>query len=173
MRAVSDLKAKASYLLLAAAVLFLDQFTKGLVEANYAPYSSHPVIPGFLSFTHVRNSGVAFGLFANQGDGRMGVAVLSLLGLVALGVVAVYFFRTPVTDRVLLVALALIAGGAVGNLVDRIGSGAVTDFIDAYVGSYHWHTFNIADSAITIGIVLMALDIFRSSTPPPAELDEA
>ena len=68
---------------------------------------------------------------------------------------------------------ALVGVGAVGNLVDRIGSGAVTDFIDAYVGSYHWHTFNIADSAITIGIVLMALDIFRSSTPPPAELDEA
>ena len=161
---MSRFAGKASYLIVSVVVLLLDQITKGLVEANYAPYSSHPVIPGFLSFTHVRNSGVAFGLFAEQGDGRTGLIVLSLLGVVALGVVVVYFLQTPPTERLLLFALALIGGGAVGNLVDRISSGAVTDFIDVYVGTYHWHTFNIADSAITVGILLMAFDIFRPSS---------
>jgi signal peptidase II len=77
-------------------------------------------------------------------------------------VVGLYFWRTPDKDVPLLVALSLILGGAVGNIVDRMANGAVTDFIDVYFGTYHWHTFNVADSAISVGIVLMAVDIFWS-----------
>ena len=89
------------------------------------------------------------------------------VGLLALSVVLVYFWRTASEDRLLLVALSLVLGGAVGNLVDRVHSGAVTDFIDVYLGSYHWHTFNVADSAITVGIALMLPSTFRK-TPEAA-----
>lgn len=167
------LSGKGLYLLVALAVLFLDQLTKGLIEASYALHSTHSVIPGLLNLTYVRNSGVAFGLFASLGDGQIGTIVLSVLGVVALGVVALYFWRTSTSDRLLLVALGLILAGAIGNLVDRVSSGSVTDFIDVYVGTYHWHTFNVADSAITIGIVMMVLDLFRSSEAAAASRSEA
>jgi len=94
--------------------------------------------------------------------------ILTLLGLVALVVVGVYFWRTANEDRLMLTSLALILGGAVGNLLDRIASGSVTDFIDAYLGTYHWHTFNVADSAITIGIFLMAVEILLAGRKPVA-----
>lgn len=163
---------KGLYLFIALAVLLADQITKGLIESRYALYSSHEIIPGFLNFTHVRNSGVAFGLFASQGDSNGGILVLSLLGIAALGFVGIYLWRTPTDERLLLLSLGLILGGAVGNLVDRIGSGEVTDFIDVYFGTYHWHTFNVADSAITVGIVLMIVDIVwqhRRESPSGAE----
>jgi signal peptidase II len=154
------LRSKGLYLLLAVAVLVLDQWTKWLVESHLPHLASRVVVPGFLDLTHVRNTGVAFGLFAAHGDGVRTV-VLSSVGLLALGVVLVYFWRTAAGDRLLLAALSLVLGGAVGNLLDRVRSGGVTDFIDVYVGTYHWHTFNVADSAITIGLTLMAWDALR------------
>jgi signal peptidase II len=114
------------------------------------------VIGGFFNLVHVQNSGVAFGLFAEQGEARSWI--LAVLGLVALCAVAMYFWITPRGDLLLLTALALVAGGAVGNLIDRIAAGGVTDFLDVYVGSYHWPAFNVADSAITVGIGLMVFD---------------
>lgn len=119
------------------------------------------MIPGLFNLTHVRNTGVAFGLFASDGTGGGGGWLLTLLGLGALIAVGLYFWYTPSRDRVLLVALALVVGGAVGNLIDRVSSGAVTDFLDVYLGLHHWPSFNVADSAISIGIVLMAIDSFR------------
>ena len=150
---------KLRYLLVSLGVLVLDQWTKWLVEAHLPHHSAHELIPGFLNLTHVRNTGVAFGLFASEGGGNG--LLLTLLGLGALAAVGIYFWFTPTRDRMLLTALALVVGGAVGNLIDRVSSGAVTDFIDVYVGTHHWPSFNIADSAISIGIVLMAIDSFR------------
>ena len=149
---------KSSFLLLSLLVLVGDQWSKWLVEKNLPEHLPKEIIPGFLNFTHVSNTGVAFGLFAANGSGT-GTVLLTVLGLAALTIVGVYFWRTPSEDRVMLTSLSLILGGAVGNLMDRIAAGAVTDFIDAYIGTYHWHTFNVADSAITVGICLMALDI--------------
>lgn len=157
----ADWRQKAGFLLVALAVLAFDQWTKWLVEVHLPRLSSVRVVPGFLNFTHVRNPGVAFGLFASGGGGDVHTLALSLVGALALAVVLVYFWRTPARDRLLLVALALVLGGAIGNLTDRIASGAVTDFIDVYVGTYHWHTFNVADSAITSGLLLMAWDALR------------
>jgi signal peptidase II len=151
---------KSRLLLLALAVLALDQWSKWLVELHLPLFSSVGVIPGLLSLTHVTNTGVAFGLFAAHGDATQ-TWTLAAVGLLALTVVLAYFWRTPPQERLLLVALALVAGGAVGNLVDRVAAGAVTDFIDFYVGTWRWHTFNVADSAITIGLVLMAWDALR------------
>lgn len=159
--AAANWRQKAGFLLVALAVLAFDQWTKWLVEVHLPRLSSVRVVPGFLNFTHVRNPGVAFGLFASSGGGDVHTLALSLVGALALAVVLVYFWRTPARDQLLLVALALVLGGAIGNLTDRIASGAVTDFIDVYVGTYHWHTFNVADSAITSGLLLMAWDALR------------
>lgn len=155
---------KGVYLMLSVLVVLLDQLTKGLIEARLPLLGRHQVVPGLLDLIHVRNRGVAFGLFATQGSLPWGTVLLSVLGIGALTVVGLYFWRTPRSDRLLLVALGLILGGAVGNLIDRVGSGAVTDFVDFYIGTHHWHTFNLADSAITVGIVLMLLDFLRAGS---------
>jgi signal peptidase II len=156
---------KRRFLLLSLLVLVADQWSKWLVERHLPLHQPREIIPGFLNFTHVQNTGVAFGMFAAHGSSR-GTLILTALGIVALVVVGIYFWRTSTQDRLMLSSLALILGGAVGNLLDRIATGSVTDFIDAYVGSYHWHTFNVADSAITIGICLMALEIFLAGKKP-------
>ncbi|MEM1182638.1 MAG: signal peptidase II [Acidobacteriota bacterium] len=155
---------KSPYLLLGLAILVLDQWSKWLVEEKLPMPSAVEVIPNLLNFVHVRNTGVAFGLFASHGD-TTGTLILIGLGLLALSFVVYYFAITPLWDRLLLVSLGLVLGGAIGNLVDRIAQGGVTDFIDFYYGTYHWHTFNVADSAISVGIGLMLLGAFRQ--PPP------
>ena len=152
---------KGNWLLLSLAVVVMDQWSKWLVERHLPLHRPTEIIPGFLNFTHVQNTGVAFGMFAANGSST-GTAVLTALGLIALTVVGLYFWHTSARDTLMLLSLSLILGGAVGNLMDRIAAGFVTDFIDAYIGSYHWHTFNLADSAITIGICLMALEIVLS-----------
>lgn len=164
---LADLRSKRSYFLISLTVLVLDQWTKWLVEVHLSDHASIEIIPGLLNFTHVRNTGVAFGLFATGGN-LLGTAILTLLGIAALIFVGYYFRIVPRHDRPLLIALALVMGGAVGNLLDRILRGAVTDFIDFYYGSYHWHTFNIADTAISIGIGLMILGTFLHRPPDPA-----
>lgn len=163
---------KSRYLLLSLAVLAVDQWSKWMVNLHLPEHLAQPVIPGFLNLTHVKNTGVAFGLFADAGrDGA--TWLLTALGLLALGLVGLYFKHVPRDNRLLQTALALVLGGAVGNLIDRVAMGAVTDFIDVYFKSYHWHTFNAADSAISVGIGLIVLDTLRSyrkPVPAPADL---
>ncbi len=159
---------KETYLLLSVAVLALDQWTKWLVETRLPEHVTHPVIPGLLNFTHVTNTGIAFGLFASGGD-LLGTLLLTALGLTGLGLLFWYFVKTPPLHRLMLVSLALILGGAVGNLADRVAAGEVTDFVDFYFGTYHWYTFNVADSAITVGILLMALELVRPGARGDAE----
>jgi signal peptidase II len=175
---------KLRYLFVSLAILVADQWTKWLVEMHLPDRATEPLIPGLLNLTHVRNTGVAFGLFAAQGT-TGGSWLLTLLGLTALAAVGVYFWFTPSRDRLLLVALALVVGGAVGNLIDRVVAGAVTDFIDVYLGLHHWPAFNVADSAISVGIALMAFDSLRPhrrpnhpapqapTSPPPAAAGSA
>ncbi len=162
---------KLRFLFVSLGVIALDQWTKWLIEAHLPQHTAQTVIPGFFNLTHVRNTGVAFGLFAAQGMSG-GSWLLTLLGLAALAAVAVYFWFASPHDRLLLLSLSLVVGGAVGNLIDRMSSGAVTDFLDVYVGTYHWPSFNVADSAISIGIALMAIDSFRAhkkTADTPAE----
>ena len=163
---------KATYLLLSLAVVVADQWSKWLVERYLPLHRPMEIIPDLLNFTHVKNTGVAFGMFAANGSSS-GTAILTVLGLIALTVVGVYFWHTDKHDTLMLTSLSLILGGAVGNLLDRIAAGSVTDFIDAYIGTYHWHTFNLADSAITIGICLMALEILLTGKKSKADPDPA
>jgi signal peptidase II len=153
-----DRSGKARYLLLALGVFVADQWSKWWIEEHFTRHEIRGILPG-LNLTRVENTGVAFGLFASGGS-TLGTVILTVLGLLALAVVGFYFHRAAENERRLLASLGLILGGAVGNLTDRVMAGAVTDFIDCYVGTYHWHTFNVADSAITIGILLMILDMF-------------
>jgi len=164
-RAVVSPREKGRWLLFSLTVLVVDQWTKALIEIHLPLHTYQPVAPGLFGLTHVRNAGVAFGLFS----GRNTSVTLSALGILALILVAVYFALARTRDRWRMTALSLVMGGAVGNLTDRLASGAVTDFLDFHVGSHHWPSFNVADSAITVGIVLLALDVFRSLDPKTGE----
>lgn len=151
------IRPKSLFLLASLGVLALDQWSKWLIEAHLPEHASQVLLPGFVSFTHVRNNGVAFGLFASATQGAS-TSLLAVVGLFALVVVAAYFWRTPPSQSTLLLALSLVLGGALGNLLDRFVSGAVTDFVDLSLGAHHWPAFNVADSAITVGAGLLILD---------------
>jgi signal peptidase II len=144
--------------IVAGAVLILDQATKAWVLANLPLGGSIPVIPGFFDLTHVHNPGGAFGFLAG-----MSAEIRSLLfvavSLLATGLILYFYWQTPIRQRFLAVGISLLFGGAVGNLVDRLRFGIVVDFLDLYVGSLHWPAFNVADSAITIGVVIFAYHI--------------
>ncbi len=155
------------YLAAAAGVALLDQITKALIAARISLHATVHVIPGFFDLTHLRNPGAAFSLFAGgAGPGRS--LVLTGTTVIVLCGVLVYAFRSPVRDAVLQTALALISGGAVGNLVDRLRDGSVTDFLRFYVGTHEWPSFNVADSAITCGVALLAWDLFHHRDPEKA-----
>jgi signal peptidase II len=158
--AVSTARRKAWLVNVSLLVLALDQWTKLAIERKLDFTDTVSVIPGLLNLIHVTNTGVAFGLFQTDGH-QGGTILLTLLGFIALTAVAIFFYRAAPEERLLQWALALVQGGALGNLADRMTRGAVTDFIDVFAGSYHFHTFNVADSAISIGIVLLALDSLR------------
>ena len=163
---------KASMLTLAALVLATDQWSKWAIELWLDPSQQLEIVPGFFNLIHVANTGVAFGLFPARGQ-LLGTLILTALGLLALTVVASYYRRTPATERGLLAALSLILGGALGNLIDRIMKGSVTDFLDVYVGAHHWPTFNVADSAISVGITLLAVETLRPRRAASAASDFA
>ncbi len=137
--------------MIAGITVLVDLAAKQIVLRTIPLYENLEVIPGFFSLTHVRNTGAAFGLFAGQAT-----AVRTLLFLVmsiaALGVVLFMYARMADGMRWSSTALCLIFGGAVGNLVDRLRFGEVVDFFDFYIGSAHWPAFNVADSAISVGV---------------------
>jgi signal peptidase II len=157
---------RVHYLALAAAVIVLDLWTKALVLARIELHEAIPVIPNFFQLVHVRNTGAAFGIGANAGS-RIVPMLLNAGAIAVFCVVVVYALRSAVTDRVLQTGLHLILGGAVGNLLDRFRFGYVVDFLDVYVGNHHWPAFNVADSAICIGIALLFLDMRKK--PEEAE----
>ena len=149
---------RVHYLILSAVIIALDLWTKALVLARIEMYETISVIPNFFQLVHVRNTGAAFGIGANAGS-KIVPMLLNFGALAVFGVVVVYAFRSAVTDRVLQTGLHLILGGAVGNLLDRFRFGYVVDFLDVYVGNHHWPAFNVADSAICVGIALLFFDM--------------
>jgi signal peptidase II len=149
---------RVHYLILAAAVIVLDIWTKALVLARIDLHETIPIIPNFFQLVHVRNTGAAFGIGANASS-RLVPLLLNFGAIAVFFVVVVYALRSAVSDRLLQTGLHLILGGAIGNLLDRFRFGYVVDFLDVYVGTKHWPAFNVADSAICIGIALLFLDM--------------
>jgi signal peptidase II len=152
---------------LAAFVVILDQLTKFAVLGALPPGARVEVVDGLVALTLVMNPGLAFGLLANlPATWRWVVAALSIIALIVLARVAVRVL--PGGGYVDLAAIGLIFGGAVGNLIDRGRFGAVVDFIDVYYRDWHWPAFNVADSAITVGVLLLALRLLARSPAPSA-----
>ena len=146
------------YLMITAVVIVLDLWTKWLVVRRIDLHEAIPIIPNLFQLVHVRNTGAAFGIGANA-DSRLIPLLLNGGAIAVFCVVVVYALRSAVTDRMLQTGLHLILGGAIGNLLDRFRFGYVVDFLDVYVRNHHWPAFNVADSAICIGIALLFLDM--------------
>jgi signal peptidase II len=139
-------------------IVILDQITKAMIRPMLALHESREVIPGFLDLTRVHNTGAAFGVL-NAAEFPFKTLVLSIVAAVALGGVAWYALTVPLTDRLARIGIAGVLGGAIGNLIDRASAGYVLDFVDAYWNGWHFWAFNVADAAITIGVIFMILDI--------------
>jgi signal peptidase II len=153
-----NLALKRFFFLLSIAwlVITLDQATKMLIMDSFALYDIREVIPGFFNLTYLHNSGAAFGFMSTVSGGWkhwffIGVAVA------ALGFIVVLYAQYCLDRFIYTIGLGLIAGGAVGNVIDRVRFGSVVDFLDFYVGTRHWPAFNVADSAICVGVVLFLL----------------
>ena len=159
----SRFQTRLPYVLLVTAVIIVDRWTKTVIDSQFDLNQSIPVIDGFLDITYVRNTGVAFGIFSSISSPVKSM-LLSAFTTVAAVIVVVYSVRSPARNRLLQLALSLILGGALGNLYDRLTYGYVIDFIELYVGAYHWPTFNVADSAITTGVVLLGLEILKNES---------
>ena len=137
-------------------VLALDQFTKYVVEARIRLHDVIIVVPGFFNLTHVRNKGAAFGILSNLPEFWRGAFFITVT-IVAVAAIITLIVKTH--ERLSVYAFSLIAGGALGNVVDRVRYGEVVDFIQWYVKSYYWPSFNVADSAVTVGVVLLAIEM--------------
>ncbi len=148
----------------AGLVVVGDQVSKALI-LKYLPLHHHiAVIAGFFDIVHIHNPGGAFGLLAGMGSG-MRTLVFLFISSLAVGLILYFYIKTPSTHRLLATGFALIFGGAIGNLIDRLRFGVVVDFIDVYIGAYHWPAFNIADSAITVGIFIFLFHLLFKKMP--------
>ncbi len=154
---------KGKFILITLGVLILDHLTKFRISSSMSLFDVIEIIPGYLRISYVRNSGVAFGLF----DGHTSSwkpYVLAAMAVVAVVVIVIYSWHMPSRRVLLQTALAVTAGGILGNFTDRIMHGSVVDFIEFHIrDSFHWPTFNVADSAITIGIAMLLIDALRHS----------
>jgi signal peptidase II len=143
-------------LLIALAVLLLDRMSKWAITQTIPLEDAVNIIPGFFRLTHLENTGAAFSLFADSSS-PFRTTLLITFSVAALAVVSVLLWKDRTVFHSGTLALSLILGGAVGNLWDRVSDGKVTDFLDFYIGTHHWPPFNVADSAIVVGALLLFL----------------
>jgi signal peptidase II len=152
---------KRKYYLITLLILAVDYVAKRIADAKL-PGAPWDLIPGYLSLSYVTNSGVAFGFFADVQSGWKPY-VLDAMAIIAVAIILIYSMHVSGNRKLLQAALAITMGGILGNLVDRVSHGFVIDFIDIRIPEvFHWPTFNIADSAITIGIALLLIDTVKS-----------
>jgi len=142
------------FILGAAVVVVLDQVTKAAILKQFVLHESRPVIDGFFNLVYVMNPGAAFGFLAGASETFRYLFFIGITVLV-MGLIIYYIVKSDSKNIINIISFAMIFGGAVGNLIDRIRFGSVVDFLDVYIGTAHWPAFNVADSSITIGAVLM------------------
>jgi signal peptidase II len=153
------MKDNSLYFMIILFLLFVDQLTKTIVSTSFDLFESKVVIPGFFNLTYIKNRGAIFGFFSTNQSFWV-YALLTMASLAALGLVVYYFYKTPSSERFLKISLSLIMAGALGNLTDRLLRGSVVDFLDFYVKRWHWPFFNVADSCITVGAILLLYIFF-------------
>jgi len=144
-------------------IVVIDQVTKAMIRAKLPQYSSMTIVPGLMDFTHVPNTGAAFG-FLDRVHFPFKTALIAMIStgaMVAVGFYAASLARHQLSARI---GLALIIGGAAGNLIDRVVAGSVVDFVDVYWRTYHFWAFNVADSAISVGVAVMIVDMLGEGT---------
>jgi signal peptidase II len=149
------------FVLGAAVVIMLDQITKSIITSRFLLHESRTVIDGFFNIVYVMNPGAAFGFLAGASATFRYIFFIGITVL-ALVLIILYLLKSKPHNILIVLSLALIFAGAVGNLIDRIRFGAVVDFLDVYVGTWHWPAFNVADSAISIGAALMIWEMIIS-----------
>jgi signal peptidase II len=142
------------FLLICFYILSVDQWTKYVVQQRLPPYVRVEMIHGFFNLTHVRNAGGAFGMFGGD-KGGFGSLLFIAVSLIAIGILLFLFIKMKGEREIVCFSLSLVLAGAIGNLIDRLHYGEVVDFLDFHLFSYHWPAFNIADSAITTGVILL------------------
>ena len=164
---------KAKYLILLTVtplILIVDQLTKLYIDGTMKLYQSIPVIDGLFSITYLRNRGAAFS-FLSEASWRLPFFLIATV--IAVIAILIAFRKLRDDQRFAAVSLTLILSGAVGNLIDRVRLGEVIDFLDVYWKSHHWPAFNVADSAICVGVALLALDMYREEKRAKRELTKA
>ncbi len=148
----------------AALTVAADQITKWLITVNLSVYEQVPVIPKFFNLIYIHNPGGAFGVFAENNSG-ISTWLFILIAFAAMGLIVYLYRQTAPEYPVLSAGFALIFGGAAGNLIDRLRLGEVIDFLDFYIGHWHWPAFNVADSAISMGMVIFGYYILFRKVP--------
>ncbi len=148
-------------------VVIVDRITKLYIQRNFSPWDTKPVIAGFFNIVHAENPGAAFGFLSNSHSEWRSIFLVGV-SLAVMAIIGTMLFRPSVKKTPLLeIALALVFGGAAGNMWDRLFRGTVTDFLQFFFGSYEFPSFNAADSAITIGACLLLLDLWKNRTKTP------
>jgi signal peptidase II len=156
-----DSRRRIAAFLVALGVFALDRWSKWMIDTHLGAYDTKTVIPGFFNLVHSQNPGVAFGMFADIASSAR-TPILLGLSTIAVTLLAGMLWRIDRLDTPSATGLALIFGGAMGNVFDRVRVGSVTDFLDFYAGTYHWYTFNVADTSVCTGAGLLILSMILS-----------
>jgi signal peptidase II len=163
------LKKKYLYFVtLSPVLIIIDQITKFYIDSKMSVHQSIEVISGLFNITYVRNPGSAFGFLAGASAEFRSIFYL-IITMLAVGLILYYVAKSDDDENLTPLSLSLILSGAVGNMIDRIRFGEVIDFLDVYIGSLHWPAFNVADSAISIGAVILIVEMIRRSKEKPSE----
>jgi len=150
------------FITVAAVVVIFDQITKLILIARLPVGQRLPIIDGLFDLVHVRNTGVAFGIFSRSAFAYRAIFFLAA-SLIAMTIIVLFLRKLRQDQTGWIVGLGLVFGGAIGNLIDRVRLGEVIDFADFYVGNFHWPAFNVADSAVTIGALYLMIRIIRKT----------
>ena len=156
----SKIEGTAPFFILAGVLVAIDQLTKYLLVDAIPLYARIPIIPGFFNLVHVHNTGGAFSIFAGPGYPWRKYVFMGLT-IVVVAAIAYAYGKVGKKDNWTRIAYVCITGGAIGNLIDRIRLGEVIDFLDVYVGSWHWPAFNVADTAISTGAVMLLVSLIK------------